>query len=207
MPEGEKDFEKIRLFAKKKGKIIRQLEINKEKSETIHEWHEYLTEISDITQNDPAFIYLMMKPLLDSSGETVTNPPMALNAEALALVYEKVQETGGKQDFNLLKGYKQYWRQVQQQGEVRQPSRGKADGWVNIPSKVNDPEHFEKNVSKLMGYASGWCTAFFGKSLLAIEPSCVGKGVKVCEWLIKPIEEFDKEHDKYINSLKTFWNK
>lgn len=33
LPEGEKDFEKIRLLAKRKGKIIRKLEIDKKESE------------------------------------------------------------------------------------------------------------------------------------------------------------------------------
>ncbi len=33
IPQGEKDFEKIRLFAKRKGKIIRKLEIDKKESE------------------------------------------------------------------------------------------------------------------------------------------------------------------------------
>ena len=37
-PEGEKDFEKIRLFAKRKGKIIRKLEIDKKESEEEREF-------------------------------------------------------------------------------------------------------------------------------------------------------------------------
>jgi len=57
----------------------------------------------------------------------------------------------------------------------------------------------------LMGYASGWCTAFFGKPLLAIEPVCVGKGDKICEWLIKPVDEWGEEAKPYIEALKEFW--
>ncbi len=33
IPDGEKDFEKIRLFAKKKGKIIRKLKVDKQESQ------------------------------------------------------------------------------------------------------------------------------------------------------------------------------
>ena len=58
----------------------------------------------------------------------------------------------------------------------------------------------------LMGYASGWCTAFFGKPLLAIEPVCMGKGDKTCEWLIKPAGEWGDEAKPYIDALKEFWN-
>ena len=36
----------------------------------------------------------------------------------------------------------------------------------------------------LMSYASGWCTAFFGKRLLAIESMCAGKGDPHCEVMI-----------------------
>ena len=56
----------------------------------------------------------------------------------------------------------------------------------------------------LMGYASGWCTAFFGKKLIAVEPVCLGKGDDVCEWLIKPEGEWGTEANFIINALKDF---
>lgn len=40
----------------------------------------------------------------------------------------------------------------------------------------------------LTGYASGWCTGFWGSPLLAMEPLCVGKGDDHCEWDIRPPE-------------------
>lgn len=57
----------------------------------------------------------------------------------------------------------------------------------------------------LMGYASGWCTAFFGKPLFAYEPVCIGKGDDHCEWLIKPPGEFGEEAKPYIEALQDFW--
>jgi rsbT co-antagonist protein RsbR len=54
----------------------------------------------------------------------------------------------------------------------------------------------------LMGYASGWSTAFFGKPLLAIEPVCVGKGDEHCEWLIQPPEAFDRTAAPYLAALQ-----
>ncbi len=47
--------------------------------------------------------------------------------------------------------------------------------------------------SSLTGYASGWCTAFFGREVLAIEDRCVGKGDEHCEWRIRPLEEWGDE--------------
>ena len=56
----------------------------------------------------------------------------------------------------------------------------------------------------LMGYASGWSTAFFGKRLLALEPVCVGKGDDHCEWKIQPESAWGKEAQPYIEAYKEF---
>jgi hypothetical protein len=56
----------------------------------------------------------------------------------------------------------------------------------------------------LMGYASGWCTAFFGEKVIAIEPVCVGKGDEACEWEIKPEAEWGEKGKPYIEALKEF---
>lgn len=57
----------------------------------------------------------------------------------------------------------------------------------------------------LIGYASGWCTAFFGKPLLALEPICMGKGDDHCEWLIQPVDVWGTEADVYRKALESFW--
>jgi hypothetical protein len=59
----------------------------------------------------------------------------------------------------------------------------------------------------LMGYASGWCTAFFGAPLLAIEPFCVGKGDDRCEWEIQPLDTWGDKAAPYVKALKEFWRK
>lgn len=56
----------------------------------------------------------------------------------------------------------------------------------------------------LTGYASGWSTAFFGSSLVAVETSCVGKGDAQCGWLIRPPAEHGPEADTIIEALKVF---
>lgn len=53
----------------------------------------------------------------------------------------------------------------------------------------------------LVGYASGWCTAFFGRPLLAMEPLCVGKGDTHCEWKIQPPEQWGPEAEPYLKAL------
>lgn len=57
----------------------------------------------------------------------------------------------------------------------------------------------------LMGYASGWSTAFFNRPLLTIEPVCIGKGDSHCEWLIKPLSEWGPEAEPYVKALDKFY--
>ncbi|MFP4459412.1 MAG: XylR N-terminal domain-containing protein [Candidatus Zixiibacteriota bacterium] len=59
----------------------------------------------------------------------------------------------------------------------------------------------------LEGYASGWCTGFFGKPLIAIEPVCEGKGDDHCEWLIKPADEFGDEAKPHKEAFKDFFER
>lgn len=50
----------------------------------------------------------------------------------------------------------------------------------------------------LMGYATGWCTAFFGKLVIALEPVCMGMGDSHCEWKIQTPEMWGSEADAYL---------
>jgi hypothetical protein len=54
----------------------------------------------------------------------------------------------------------------------------------------------------LTGYASGWCTAFFGKPLLAIETNCMGMGHEHCGWLIQPPEAHGDIAKPYLKALE-----
>jgi len=59
----------------------------------------------------------------------------------------------------------------------------------------------------LMGYASGYATAFFGKPLLAIEPVCMGKGDPHCEWLIQPPSKFGSIAKPYMDAYQPFFKR
>lgn len=56
----------------------------------------------------------------------------------------------------------------------------------------------------LTGYASGWCSGFFGTKLIAMEPKCVGKGDAHCEWKIQPPAAWGEEARPYIEALQEF---
>ncbi len=68
----------------------------------------------------------------------------------------------------------------------------------------NDLAH-EPICWSLMGYATGWCTAFFGKPVIAIEPVCAGKGDDHCEWKIQPPEIWGSEAEPYLKVYRQFW--
>jgi hypothetical protein len=56
----------------------------------------------------------------------------------------------------------------------------------------------------LTGYASGWCTAFFGQPLLAMESTCVGRGDERCQWLIQPPAAWGDEAAPYSSAFARF---
>ena len=53
----------------------------------------------------------------------------------------------------------------------------------------------------LTGYASGWCSAFFGAPLLAIETMCEGTGDAHCQFEIRPPNAWGPEADMWRDAL------
>jgi hypothetical protein len=78
--------------------------------------------------------------------------------------------------------------------------------WTNSWEAEQHLSYFEPSHEPicwtLMGYASGWSTAFFGSPLLAIEPRCVGKGDDTCGWLIQPPRAHGKEAAPYLAAIQ-----
>jgi rsbT co-antagonist protein RsbR len=54
----------------------------------------------------------------------------------------------------------------------------------------------------LTGYASGWCSAFFGQPLIAIETKCAGCGDERCEFEVRPPAAWDGRATPWIQSLE-----
>jgi hypothetical protein len=59
----------------------------------------------------------------------------------------------------------------------------------------------------VMGYATGWCTAFWGSPVVAIEPVCMGKGDDHCEWLIQPPAAWGDKAAPYLEAYKEFFSR
>ncbi len=56
----------------------------------------------------------------------------------------------------------------------------------------------------LAGYASGWCSGFFGKRTVAMELLCAGRGDDHCELRIQLESAWGPEAAPYIDAFKDF---
>jgi len=138
-----------------KEQILQTINGAKEKSFTA--WWEYLTQENDIYANNPAFIYLLFKPILNTSDASTKTAPPGLNAIAVASVWQKIQTE--PDETNPLKTYFTELAKTDTKSS-NYSAISEESGWVRIPSKNNDPEHFEENIDKLSNFSipNNWCT-------------------------------------------------
>jgi hypothetical protein len=130
--------------------------INKNKKDAFHLWWNYMTEGNDAYREHPAFIYMVLKPIFDSSPADKVNGPLNQNALAISKVFEDM--SSGEQ-VNAIKAYKKALLEVDEMSQTSNADT-KKEGWVRIPSKRRDPENFSKNVNRLknLSIPRGWCT-------------------------------------------------
>jgi len=133
--------------------------INDGKKEGFNQWWNYLTQEDEIYRSNPAFMYSILKPIIDSSPETAKNSAPPLNSEALAAIWEEITENGVTQ-MNVLKNYRKISSKLDSQDSETVSTGGEGE-WIKIPSKISDPANYEANLSKLRRYANGtgWCIA------------------------------------------------
>lgn len=56
----------------------------------------------------------------------------------------------------------------------------------------------------LSGYASGWCTGFFGSLVIAQETRCAGMGADHCEWRVQPSADWGPSAEPLVHALRDF---
>ena len=138
-------------------KILKSL--NEGKQQSFQQWWNYLTQEDDVYRENPAFMYSILKPMIDSSPESAKNGAPPLNSEALSSIWEEINEQGVTH-MNILKNYRKISSKLDSQGSEKVSTTGDGE-WIKIPSKINDRENFKDNVSKLMRFSqgTGWCIA------------------------------------------------
>lgn len=139
--------------------------LNRAKQEVFDEWWNELIKDETYSQS-PSFIYSILRPIIDRSPDTDKRTPSLFNEEALNSIYEKIRdEESWKQPFKVDKVYDKKTEEIHQRENLKQenfePDKDNpGNGWLRIPSKINNPKEFEENVQKLMEYSNpnGWCT-------------------------------------------------
>ena len=53
----------------------------------------------------------------------------------------------------------------------------------------------------LTGYASGWCSSFFGAPCVAVETKCRGRGDEICEFEVRHVEGWGQEAEPWKQAL------
>jgi len=132
--------------------------LNYDKKNSFEQWWKYLNE-SEPYKNNPAFQYSILKSIIDSSPEDTKAGPPPLNAEALATMWDEINEQNVTQ-MNILKKYRKVSSKLDKEG-VQSVGDNKGNEWIKILSKISDPDNYQQNLSKLQRFSqgTGWCTA------------------------------------------------
>ena len=134
--------------------------VNGSKQEAFQSWTTYMTEGNDVYAQDPAFQYLMAKPIFDKALKPSKGSAQHANAAAIASVWQSIQN--GKLQSNIGKDYyNAVAEEEKKKSEFIPTSDNYEDGWLHIPGLQNDAEEFfEENVARLttLSQGTGWCT-------------------------------------------------
>lgn len=128
--------------------------INDQKRQVFEAWWEYLTEDNPVYAQSPAFQYLMLRPMLDSSNAKCTRSPVNPDAEALVHVFDGIRDGLLSPTEKLMKVLCEFMAfGMRKEGE--RPAFGTACGWVLISNRM------EKAADRVaaLSQGSGWCVA------------------------------------------------
>jgi hypothetical protein len=128
--------------------------INRHKQESFEGWWNYLTAGNPVYAKHPAFQYLMLRPVIDSSDAKSTRSPVQPDAEAVAYVFEGIMEGRISPVGKLLRTACEYMAFGRRNGNGQLPF-DTACGWVRINGNMAN------TVTRLAALAqgSGWCVA------------------------------------------------
>lgn len=140
----------------------RQNETVIQRKSMLKEWFDYVQKEND-GYSDSISLLILDSVTKDLKPDEDKIPPV-LNKRILADTISQIQEktkVNPKLDVNFSKMY-----QMNLQKSVLNVEKSKnitdITGWVIIPSKENDPEHFEENVNRLKLLShDNWCTKSF----------------------------------------------
>lgn len=136
--------------------------INRDKQISFFEWWNYVTK-EDILKSDPAIMYSILKPMIETSPKNKKTGSPPVNPLAVSDIWEQISKDGITQ-MNVAKKYRKAAEKydkktLQNEGKVSQEDQ-KGGQWIIISSEKNDPENFKNNIEMLKRYSipRNWCT-------------------------------------------------
>lgn len=160
----EADFQN---WAKKQAETLMGKNFGGRQAETIEQRKHMLKEWGDyVLKENGAYTGAMGLLILGAVTQNLKPDndklPPVLNKGILADCISEIDKNAKsdeKYQFNLSKMYE---TKLRAQYFETSDTQGGETGWVKIPSKDNDPEHFEENVEKLKVLShKNWCTKSF----------------------------------------------
>lgn len=139
-------------------------EVNIQRKTMLKEWSDYVLKERNTYRNTTALLILsaITKDLKPNNDKL----PPVLNKDILANCISEIDKNikaDKKYQFNLNKMYLTKLRKFYLEDSKQENGN---TGWVIIPSKKNDPEHFEENVKKLKTLSyKNWCTASYSSEV------------------------------------------
>lgn len=128
-------------------KLLRCLLAEKERQTSL--WYSYLRSDNPIYRVSPAFQYMVLDFVVKSSKEGRVEPPVRLNAEALALLHRGIFDGTVRTNDNLLDKYKALLESAESGDHLVEPAR-----WLVFEGK-NWQE--EAKILAAESEGSGWC--------------------------------------------------
>jgi len=134
------------------------IEDTKERLARIQCWIEYLTRENNIYDKKPVLSLIIFDSITKNVKPNNREQPPLLNPGVLAKTVEQI-EKDKNYDANFAKTYQNNLRMYEMGSDDDMDTGETETKWIKIPSKINDPENFEKNVGKLKTLSHrSWCT-------------------------------------------------
>lgn len=126
--------------------------INRQKKEVFDAWWLHMTQGHAACKAHPAFQYLVLRPVLDTSDDKCTREPIPLNAEAVNFLFDGIQNNALHPQLNLISVMAEF-AAFGRFAPGQRPYFGTNCGWIRVTS---DTPYAAERVATL-ARGSGWC--------------------------------------------------
>ena len=144
---------------KSKDYVGRWSRVSEQRKAMLKEWSDYVLKENDAYT--PSIAFMILSSITKDLKPDNDKLPPVLDKGVLAKTVEQIQneiKTQKKPKTNFEREYESNLKKSITADENENVDKSQ-NGWITIPSEMQDPEHFEENVKKLKELShDGWCT-------------------------------------------------